>query len=350
MRRSTIFDESLVRLGSQKVSAGTSAEALSKALYAAADVLYGVRGSVRAVTTDGLMDAYEGYGLGMGPIPRGNDKAYGIVKSLRDAAQHWDWSVGNLNSMMEWLGKLIFSHPKSSTTSVKMIRFKTKPLGSGVLTEDFVRALTEAKEVLLGNMKQTQAVMKLVQAELKNPGGLIQEAKAKEAASDAVQRFGIWETKTKALAEGCGDLAAALKVKTASKRALYEEALTKLASMDDAKRSRFEEGKPADPTENMSPEDAAEWKRQNDKNKDNFKAATKFDAAFRKLGKSYTFDGACEAVRKALKSTKEADALIEAAQEQKGDKRSARDLAREFKLDDALGLDEAVKVVKAIQE
>lgn len=42
---------------------------------------------------------------------------------------------------------------------------------------------------------------------------------------------------------------------------------------DDAKESRFEEGKPADPTENMSPEDAAEWKKQNDKNKDKFKSA-----------------------------------------------------------------------------
>lgn len=41
---------------------------------------------------------------------------------------------------------------------------------------------------------------------------------------------------------------------------------------EDAKRSRFEEGKPADPTQNMSPEDAKEWKVQHDKNKDNFKS------------------------------------------------------------------------------
>lgn len=43
---------------------------------------------------------------------------------------------------------------------------------------------------------------------------------------------------------------------------------------EQAVRSRFEEGKPADPTENMKPEDAAEWKEQHDKNKDQFKAAT----------------------------------------------------------------------------
>jgi len=42
---------------------------------------------------------------------------------------------------------------------------------------------------------------------------------------------------------------------------------------EDAKRSRFEQGKPADPTENMSPEDAQQWKVEHKKNKDNFKAA-----------------------------------------------------------------------------
>lgn len=50
---------------------------------------------------------------------------------------------------------------------------------------------------------------------------------------------------------------------------------------EEAKRSRFEEGKPADPTENMSPEDAKKWKTEHDNNKDNFKAAedkrTKFE-------------------------------------------------------------------------
>jgi hypothetical protein len=39
------------------------------------------------------------------------------------------------------------------------------------------------------------------------------------------------------------------------------------------KWSRFEEGTPADPTENMSKEDAQKWKSENEKNKDNFKSA-----------------------------------------------------------------------------
>jgi len=43
--------------------------------------------------------------------------------------------------------------------------------------------------------------------------------------------------------------------------------------------SRFEEGKPADPTEHMSPEDAAEWKRKHQEHKDNFKSAAERIAA-----------------------------------------------------------------------
>jgi len=413
MGRSTIFDSALVKLGSREAAAGTNAEALAKDLYAAADVLYNVRGSVRAVTTDGLNDAKEGFVFRLGPIPSGNSSALGLVTKLRDLAQRWDFTIGKITGDMEWLGKTLNKFPK--TAAVKTIRFRTRPLGEGVTTEEFVTALEECSKVLLGNMKETRAVIKTVAAEVKNPMGLFQHSEVMIGAKDLLERQGVWELDTKNFAEGCKALATALKAKTASKLDLYENALTKLATMDDAKRSRFEEGKPADPTENMSPADAAEWQKQNDKNKDKFKTAAKadvdlltdiktalkekdagllqstlrgvssvkavqhtieallttglkleivrdllggklslkassFDAALLKLGKHYTFDGACEAVKDALKSTKEADALIAAAQEQKDDSRSARDLAREFKLDDALGLDEATKIIKAIQE
>lgn len=53
-------------------------------------------------------------------------------------------------------------------------------------------------------------------------------------------------------------------------KAKFEARLASTETSED-KESRFEEGKPADPTENMSPEDAAEWKRQHAENKDNFK-------------------------------------------------------------------------------
>lgn len=39
-------------------------------------------------------------------------------------------------------------------------------------------------------------------------------------------------------------------------------------------QARFEEGKPADPTENMSEEDAKEWEKQNEEHKDQFKSAS----------------------------------------------------------------------------
>ena len=50
------------------------------------------------------------------------------------------------------------------------------------------------------------------------------------------------------------------------------ERLAGLAPSDD-KFSRFEEGKSADPTKNMSPEDKAEWNKQKDEHKDEFKTA-----------------------------------------------------------------------------
>lgn len=53
------------------------------------------------------------------------------------------------------------------------------------------------------------------------------------------------------------------------------------SASEDEKQSKFEEGKPADPTENMSPEDAKKWKTEHDKNKDKFKAATSAEEAKR---------------------------------------------------------------------
>lgn len=43
------------------------------------------------------------------------------------------------------------------------------------------------------------------------------------------------------------------------------------ASAEDAKRSRFEEGKPADPTKHMAPEDAKAWKQNTEEYGDKFK-------------------------------------------------------------------------------
>ena len=58
---------------------------------------------------------------------------------------------------------------------------------------------------------------------------------------------------------------------------LYRRATEPVLSAENV-LSRFEEGKPADPTENMSPEDKAEWEKQNDLHKDEFKSAGKIAA------------------------------------------------------------------------
>ena len=49
--------------------------------------------------------------------------------------------------------------------------------------------------------------------------------------------------------------------------------MSHMANDDEEKESRFEEGKPADPTKNMSPEDKAKWKKQKEEHKDEFKSA-----------------------------------------------------------------------------
>jgi len=47
-----------------------------------------------------------------------------------------------------------------------------------------------------------------------------------------------------------------------------------VADDEEDKQSRFEEGKPADPTKNMSPEDKAKWHSEKEKHKDEFKSAS----------------------------------------------------------------------------
>lgn len=49
------------------------------------------------------------------------------------------------------------------------------------------------------------------------------------------------------------------------------EPVDEMAALEEM--AKFEEGKPADPTQDMSPEDKAEWKKQHEIHKDNFKTA-----------------------------------------------------------------------------
>lgn len=66
--------------------------------------------------------------------------------------------------------------------------------------------------------------------------------------------------------------------------------------------SKFEKGKPADPTENMSAEDAAEWERQTEEHKDQFKVASRVSRGYTGrvivAGNGYVADAISEAVTK----------------------------------------------------
>lgn len=59
---------------------------------------------------------------------------------------------------------------------------------------------------------------------------------------------------------------------------LLVQAATRTGGEGDEQTAKFEEGKPADPTENMSPEDAKKWRLEHLKNKDNFKGASMSEA------------------------------------------------------------------------
>ena len=59
-----------------------------------------------------------------------------------------------------------------------------------------------------------------------------------------------------------------------ARRLLRPDMLDSLVLASDEKESRFEEGKPADPTKNMSEEDAEKWKDNTDKYEDKFKSAS----------------------------------------------------------------------------
>jgi hypothetical protein len=61
------------------------------------------------------------------------------------------------------------------------------------------------------------------------------------------------------------------KTPRASRAAVASQLISCLVQAGDEKESRFEEGKPADPTKNMDPEDAEEWEDMNDKYEDKFK-------------------------------------------------------------------------------
>jgi hypothetical protein len=84
---------------------------------------------------------------------------------------------------------------------------------------------------------------------------------------------------------------------------MVQRALGKTASEDEEKQSRFEEGKPADPTRNMGKDDAAKWKAMNREHGDKFKKEAALD---KELLKRYQLevDTSIESLKSARKTPK----------------------------------------------
>ena len=104
---------------------------------------------------------------------------------------------------------------------------------------------------------------------------------------DILKEHGYDPKDAKALAkEGMGPTELEHRIKTTKpggKGSLeYTHNLHKLAKGDE-KHSRYEEGKPADPTENMSQEDAKKWKAQTEEHKDEVKSAGEYNPWVKEL-------------------------------------------------------------------
>jgi hypothetical protein len=102
--------------------------------------------------------------------------------------------------------------------------------------------------------------------------------KALDAVALAASRMDYEEIKEGLKPEKVEELESVLedvRLRYLQRRSQKESTMSrKIPASDDAwKVSRFEEGVPADPTENMSDEDAAEWEAMNDKYEDKFKKA-----------------------------------------------------------------------------
>ncbi len=81
-------------------------------------------------------------------------------------------------------------------------------------------------------------------------------------------------------------------------RMLLRSMGAKVASEDEEKFSRFEKGKPADPTQNMSLEDKKKWNDEKERNKDRFKNADSWKADGAESVAGIMIEGANEAAQK----------------------------------------------------
>lgn len=212
------FDE--IKLRNRPHGSGVDTGDLIKALDQAAENLFSCRGENRAVQ-QALQDAGEGYVARFGPLAGMPDAIIDQAKKVKAAVYQMDGDSGDLARDLERLARDIKSaqsHVADDARVDKTARFEEgKPADP-------------TKNMDQGDKKEW--------AESKDQHGDKFKGKKKEA-----DDYGLTADMPDQVA-------------------------------DEAIRSRFEEGKPADPTQDMSPEDAQAWKSNTEEHGDKFKSAT----------------------------------------------------------------------------
>jgi hypothetical protein len=159
--------------------------------------------------------------------------------------------------------------------SLKDIKIRNRPHGSGVSLDDFTTAMEAAADNLYTCRGENRQAHTAIGDALT---GYVARIGPLAGMPDAViTRAETLKKSTQDLDWAMGRVANDLEVlaRDAKRVTPDMERIDRTAAdaSDDKKESRFEEGKPADPTKNMSPEEAKEWEANTDKYEDKFKAA-----------------------------------------------------------------------------
>jgi hypothetical protein len=203
------------------------------ALIQSADNLYDCRGETRPISQT-LEDMCVGAVAGIGPLAGMPDKVYELAKRARGEWNDADRYMGVIASTMEVLAR------------------DMKMAGSGGSKSAAEEVATDSKESRFEEGKPADPTKDM----------------SEEDAKKWKQETEAHKDEFKAASEDDEEKDAGTKAKS-----LVPKTHPKKYSTDE-KESRFEEGKPADPTENMSDEDAKKWKIEHDKHEDKFKAAS----------------------------------------------------------------------------
>jgi len=172
-----------------------------------------------------------------------------------------------------------------ATAAFRPIRIKSRRHGEGLFPEDLCAALRQSADNLWATLDQQRGVAQLLQDSIAGwsetgplrglPKTLHSSAKKAAAFESTIgNQMMSLATRMQRLADDIEGDARSLEAEEREfGRHDRLDPLERTAETAEEKESRFEEGKPADPTKNMSPEDAKKWREEHQKNKDKFKTA-----------------------------------------------------------------------------